>query len=271
MILVDGRASAGIDARDRGLAYGDGVFRTLRLHDGRPLLWRRHYGKLAADAAALGIAAPAAVVFERDLATIATAHADGVVRITLTRGTGPRGYRPPAAATPVRVVAWSENPQTGDADTGLRVRWCRLRLAAQPALAGLKHLNRLENVLARAEWDDPQIGEGLLRDAADNVIGGTMSNLFLVRDGALLTPALDVCGVAGVVRALILECAARDGVATRVAAVSAADVLAAEAVLLVNSVIGVRSVEALEEHHWAGGQWQRRLRGWIDNAAREEA
>lgn len=269
MILVDGRAAASIDARDRGLAYGDGVFRTLRLRGGRALLWRRHYAKLAADAAALGIPAPPATDFEHDLATIIASHPDGSVRLTLTRGSTPRGYRPPMTPQPRRVAAWSaaaDDPPSA----GVRVRWCRLRLARQPALAGIKHLNRLENVLARAEWNDPAIAEGLLCDAAGDVIGGTMSNLFIVRAGRLVTPPLTMSGIAGVTRGLIIERAEREAMPVELAPLAAQDVVAAEALFLVNSLIGVWPVNALDDRCWPASDWTGRLQQWIADAAREE-
>ncbi len=87
---------------------------------------------------------------------------------------------------------------------GVRLRVCDIRLAEQPLLAGMKHLNRLEQVLARAEWNDPAIAEGVLCDSHGRVISATMANLFAVVDGELLTPALDRCGVAGVARAEVL-------------------------------------------------------------------
>lgn len=268
MNLVNGVESDAVSARDRGLMYGDGVFRTFPLRGGKPRLWRRQYAKLAADCAALRMACPAAGVFERDLAAITARFPDCVVKIVVTRGSGERGYAIPAAASPLRMVSAGSLPDYPQHhyDSGVRVHLCRLRLALQPALAGIKHLNRLENVLARSEWSDPGIAEGLLRDADGNVIGGTMSNVFLVKGGALLTPDLTRCGVAGVQRELVLELARDNNIPVRSAAVGMNELLQADEVFLVNSVIGVWQIAALERKVWNAGPLTAQIRRWIEHA-----
>ena len=145
MNLVNGVECDAISADDRGLAYGDGVFRTFTLRAGKPVLWRLHYAKLAADCGALRIACPAAAAFERDLSLLAAPHPDCVVKIIVPRGSGPRGYAIPAAASPRRIVSAAPLPDypRSYCDLGVRVCVCRTQLAEQPALAGVKHLNRL--------------------------------------------------------------------------------------------------------------------------------
>ncbi len=264
MILINGIESAAIDPCDRGFAYGDGVFRTLALRDSQPLLWRRHYARLAHDATALGIACPDEQVLAADIATVAPRHADGAIRITLTRGIAPRGYAMQLGSATTRVVACS--PRTAAAAKAVRARWCDLRLGIQPALAGIKHLNRIENVLARAEWQDPSIAEGLLLDTRGNVIGGTMSNLVLYRDGLLTTPALNECGIAGVTRDLIVEYARAEGLPVRIAPVRREDVQAADGVFLLNSLIGVWQITALGDLAWPEHELAARMRKWIGDA-----
>jgi 4-amino-4-deoxychorismate lyase len=264
MNLINGSESGALDPRDRGIAYGDGVFRTIKFHTGRPVLWSRQYARLAADSAALGIVCPPRQALEDDLQKIATTHADGVIRITLTRGSGPRGYAIPDSNVVTRILSWSAFPAAPAG--GVRVRWCQLRLAIQPALAGIKHLNRLENVLARSEWRDPQIAEGLLCDHAGHVIGGTMSNLFALRGGALVTPRLDGSGIAGVMRELILDSARADGIPVSIAVLTPAEIRAADALYLVNSVIGVWPVAALDDLTWGEHLFTPKLREWIRHA-----
>jgi 4-amino-4-deoxychorismate lyase len=177
-----------------------------------------------------------------------------------------RGYAPPSPANPTRIVMTSALPQypSGFAVHGIKARICTLRLGFQPALAGIKHLNRLENVLARAEWGDATVAEGLLLDAEDNVIEGTMSNLFIVERGTLATPDLSRCGVAGVTRARVIESAGRHGVACRVEPVSYERLLQAEEILLVNSIIGVWQVRELDDKIRAPGTFVARVRQWLD-------
>lgn len=256
MILVDGQPNAGVDARDRGLAYGDGVFRTMRTRDGRPLWWRDQYAKLADDCAALMLACPDEAVLRAEVCRVAAAG-EGVAKIVITRGAGARGYALPPGQTVTRIVLSSPLPAYAQAAAGedIVARWCALRLARQPRLAGIKHLNRLENVLARAEWDDPSVAEGLLCDEGGAVIGGVMSNLVIARDGELLTPELSQCGVAGVARARLLRAAPRLGVRMHVERLSPAAILAADEVMLCNSVIGVRRVARLDDKTWLPAGW----------------
>jgi len=175
-----------------------------------------------------------------------------------------------ADATGTRIVTPSPAPGYPDnyAGQGVRVHLCRVRLATQPALAGVKHLNRLENVLARAEWRDPAIAEGLMCDMTDAVIGGTMSNLFLLRNGKLLTPDVTRCGIAGVMRGLVLELAARHRVPVDITVISIDDLLAADEVFLVNSVIGLWPVAALNRKTWTVGALCAQFQHWINDAQR---
>ena len=266
MILVDGSPEAVIPADDRGFGYGDGVFRTLALRDGLPQCWEPQYAKLAADCRALGIGPPAAADLLADIRRIAAQLPDCALRITVTRGTGGRGYVPPAHPQTRRVVSAAPLPAYPSTwpEQGVTVRWCELRLATQPRLAGIKHLNRLENVLARAEWHDPAVAEGLLLDASDQVIGGTRCNLFVVEAGALITPDLSRCGVAGVTRELVMAAAVHHGLRCRIETISRARLAAADAVLLVNSLIGVWPVAALGERRWTDFRMAALVRKWLD-------
>ncbi|HYC45354.1 MAG TPA: aminodeoxychorismate lyase [Burkholderiales bacterium] len=267
MILVNGVTDGAVGADDRGLAYGDGVFRTLRARSGVPLHCARHYRKLADDCAALALRAPDEALLAAEVKAACARYAECSVKIIVTRGTGPRGYRYRGDEAPTRIVIAepvSERPAL-DRVGGAAVRLCTIRLAPQPALAGVKHLNRLENVLARAEWSDPEIGEGLLRDTEDNVICGTMSNLFLVRGGSLASPRLDRCGVAGVTRARVIEAAAQHDVACVLSALTWRDVLRADEVFLVNSLFGVCPVRALDGEPREPGPLTRALQAWLDS------
>lgn len=252
MILVDGLVAEGLSPLDRGLAYGDGVFRTMRAESGRVRLWPAHYRKLEHDCARLAIACPAASVLGADIERILRAEPDCSMKIIVTRGRGGRGFALPARVKPTRVVASFPLPlpPAGSDEHGVRVRWCDIRLAEQPALAGVKHLNRLENVLARSEWADPAIAEGILRDGRGQVIEGTMSNVFLLARDRLATPALDRCGVAGVQRERLIALAQRVCRGCEIGPITPERLLAADQVYLVNSVIGIWWVRALEARTW---------------------
>jgi len=187
---------------------------------------------------------------------------EGVLKLILTRGSGGRGYAPPEDAEPTLVLLRYPQriPTMSDAQTGIVVRLCDLRLARQPVLAGIKHLNRLEYVLARAEWREPTIAEGLLFDTQGELVEAVASNVFLVQAGRLRTPYLDQCGVAGVMRAEVLACAERLGVAAEETRLCLDDVLCADEVFLTNSLHGIRPVRALHGYReWAAGELTQRL------------
>jgi 4-amino-4-deoxychorismate lyase len=266
MILVDGIARDEVSASDRGLAYGDGVFRTLLARRGLPVQWHRQYAKLARDAAVLRLRAPAPELLESEVREVCGGGEPCAVKIVLTRGTGARGYAYSGAEKPTRVVSAGPLPQNLDAQRthGIRVRLCSLKLAHQPALAGVKHLNRLENVLARAEWNDAEIAEGILCDEHGHVIAGTMTNLFIGVEGALATPGLERCGVAGLTRERIMECAERERVSCTVTTLSWSDVLGADEVFLVNSLAGVLPVRNLDGEERTAGPLARAAQRWLD-------
>lgn len=246
--LVNGRAATQVEALDRGLAYGDGVFRTIRIDAGVPRWWDEHLDKLRADCERLGLACPPRDAWEEDIARLDMPQS-GVMRLTVTRGEGPRGYLPTAGIATRIVVVWPGR-QDGDCEDGITARVCRLRLGHQPALAGVKHLNRLENVLARAEWRDPAIREGILLDQAGHVVSGVMSNIFLWRDGVLHTPRLDRCGVAGVARERLMDLAVRAGHGVRESEITLGDIYAADELMFTNSLILLWRVARMENRLW---------------------
>lgn len=257
MILVNGIANSTVAAEDRGLCYGDGLFETILFVGDRAPLWQRHMARLAAGCARLSLPAPDFDLLKNEAMLTSARLARAVVRITLTRGVGPRGYAiAVSSAAATRIVAAAPAPQI-PADwyhRGIRVRECRLQLSEQPLLAGIKHLNRLEQVLARVEWNDDDIAEGVLCDAAGRVIGATAANLFALIDGRLVTPALERCGVAGVARAEVLarrECEVRD--------VRMEELVRADEVFLTNSVRGIVPVASLDARRWPVGPVARGL------------
>lgn len=259
MRLINGTSANSVPAADRGLAYGDGVFRTLRAVNGEPLHWRKHFNKLADDCARLGIPCPAATLMLAEVRTVARAYPQAVVKIIVTRGNGPRGYAPPAPCAPLRAIEASEFVPAAHQAKSINGHLCRLRLSHQPALAGIKHLNRLENILARAEWHTSDIHEGLMLDQQDWVIGGTRSNVFIAEKRKLFTPLLDRCGVAGVTRARVMALAQKAVVACTEERLSLQRVLDADEVFFVNSLIGIWPLSRLGTRIWEPGLMARQI------------
>lgn len=233
-----------VPADDRGLAYGDGLFETIRAHRGEVPWWREHWSRLRLGAERLGIPLPDEMRVRDEATSLFADGDDGVLKLLLTRGAGERGYAPPANQVPTWIVSRHAVPAMPG--RGLRLHVCATRLASQPALAGIKHCNRLEQVLARAEAERSGADEGLMLDSAGNAIGATAANLFAFIDGRWATPAIVDCGIAGVCRARLLP--ALDA-AERV--LSPAEVEAAAAVFLCNAVRGILPVARLGAREWA--------------------
>jgi 4-amino-4-deoxychorismate lyase len=256
-MLVNGEQKDSVSAIDRGLSYGDGLFETIRFVGDVAPLWTRHMQRLDEGCRRLSLPTPDASVLQREARAVAQHMPQSVVRITLTRGTGARGYAPPSVPQVTRVVAAFDPPMFDQAihDDGIVMRVCAIRLAEQPLLAGIKHLNRLEQVLARAEWNDPVVGEGLLRDMHDRVISATMANLFAVIDGVPTTPSLERCGVAGVARAEILATLPQ----VHVGDITLDALRGANEVFLSSSVRGILPVRSLEDVTFAPGPVTRTL------------
>lgn len=271
--LINGSAETQLSPWDRGLAYGDGVFRTLAVRHGSPQGWYRQYRKLAEDCSALGIVCPGSDVLLADVRHLCGADAAVCVKIIVTRGAGMRGYAVPAPAEPCRILLKSPLPEypAQNYAAGVRLHLCRLRLSRQPQLAGIKHLNRLENVLARMEWEDAQIADGLLLDADDLVIECSMSNIFMRSGNILRTPDLSRCGVAGVTRQRVIEVAPQLGYRAEIADMTLPELLRADEVIICNSLYGAWQVRALQDTTWPAGLLASQLCNYLneENAAAE--
>jgi len=254
---------------DRGLAYGDGLFETMRCRAGAIPLLERHLARLAESASRLRI--PIDVDMLRDeIGRFCSLPVDGgsgaVIKLIVTRGRGGRGYAVSAANPPTRVLLRRALPSYPHRwwDEGVAVRYCDIRLGMNTALAGIKHLNRLEQVMARLEWDDSDIAEGLMADQKGRIVEGVSSNLFLVTGGRLITPPIEDCGVAGVMRGLILDEAPRLlGLPSVTGRCERALLAAAQELFLCNAVVGVWPVRRLGSRTWPVGPITRKVQAHV--------
>ncbi len=265
--LINGERSDHVSVRDRGFQFGDGVFETIAVASGEPLLWERHMHRLQAGALRLGFTPPEIESLRREARQLCRDVERAVLKIMATRGQSTRGYAPDRTAVPTRVLTllpWRQYPPQYALE-GVSVRLCRARLARNPQLAGIKHLNRLEQVLARGEWTD-DYAEGLMRDVEGWVIEGTRSNLFVVKDNKLLTPDLSQCGVEGVMRAEILERARRLQLEVDVVPLALEQVLAADELFLSNSLIGLWPVRDFEGKAFSRGEITKTIQTAIGDA-----
>lgn len=261
LMLVNGAWQDTVSALDRGLLFGDGLFETIAVQAGKPRYWQAHLDRLRQGCSRLGIDMVDEDVLEREAGMLCGSGTQAVLKIIITRGAGGRGYGMPAASVPTRVLQlhpWPDYPAS-NSQHGVRVRVCSTRMGHNPVLAGIKHLNRLEQVLARAEWDDAAIAEGLLLDQQERLIEGTMSNVFLVIDKVLVTPELDQCGVAGVTRARLLELAHAAGILTDSRDVTASELSGAREIFVCNSIIGIWPVRDVDGQAYPPGETTRQL------------
>lgn len=260
-VWVNGRPDAALSPVERGLHYGDGLFETIACLGGRPRFLSLHLERLRAGCARLGIRFPDPEELRHEILALAAGAGRAIVKVLLTRGPAlARGYATTGAEQPTRLTLryrWQEDARL--AADGVRVRTAALRLAESPALAGLKHLNRLEQVLARREWSDADIGEALMFSTGGRLISGVMSNVFLIQGGALRTPRLDRCGVAGIMRQVVLREAARAGIAVEEAALDGADLARTHELFLTSAVIGLRPVRSVDGRACEAGALTREL------------
>ena len=249
---INGRQTSSLDPRDRGLQYGDGLFETIAVFNGQPQCLGEHLARLRHSASRLKFPDIDLADLKTEIHQAAASQAKAVLKLILTRGESVRGYRPPERPEPTRIImtsSWPDWPEDHYRD-GVRARVCQQRLAIQPALAGMKHLNRLEQVLARAEWTDPDIAEGVMLDTQGRLVCGTMTNLYLLRGSRLLTPLIERCGVKGVMREQVQKAAHTLGLDWQERDLAVEDALGADEMYFSNALIGLWPVRELEGHHY---------------------
>ena len=244
LLFAGDRQVDAIAPDDRALAYGDGLFETMRVHAGTLPWWEAHWSRLVRGGERLHMALPRPERVRAEAARLFDDGADGVLKLLVSRAGGARGYAPPVDGQVRWMIARHALPPEAPS-TGVRAIWCDIRMAVQPALAGIKHCNRLEQVLARGECVAAGVDEGLMQDVDGCVVSATSANLFVLRDGAWLTPRVDRCGVAGTCRAQLLQV-----LEAREATLDVAAVEAAEAVFLCNAVRGILPVARLGARTW---------------------
>lgn len=266
--LVNGVETSAVSADDRGLQYGDGLFETMSAVDGRVRHFGLHLERLMDSCQRLRLPQPDSATIEEECSRVLEDLGAGIVKLILTRGSGPRGYRPPAEPTITRIVTSSAAQSRNDLSSPIAVRVCETRLGLSPILAGLKHLNRLEQVLACAEWDDPAIAEGLMLATDGRLVAATAANLFLVRGRCVVTPDIRDCGVSGVMRRVVLESARALGFDTSIEDLSLESLGQADEVFLTSAARGIRPVGAVQGHgRWQVGEITRALAANVDRPA----
>ncbi|HZT01614.1 MAG TPA: aminodeoxychorismate lyase [Steroidobacteraceae bacterium] len=276
--LVNGVAGGELSLLDRGLHFGDGVFETIACLHGRARFLALHLERLAHGCRALGFAPPPDELLRHEVGGLAVAEERSIVKLIVTRGPATvRGYaasgREQATRLAIRYPWPVEDPVLQE--QGASVRIAKMRLGENPALAGLKHCNRLEQILARSEPGAAEADEALMLSSSGKLVSGTMTNVFLVDGPAqsprLRTPAIDSCGVAGVMRRVVLREAARAGVIAMECALWPADLAVATEIFLSNARLGIWPVGRLGDRALTPGPVTRRVQRMLQPLLDEPA
>ncbi len=260
--LVNGKSSDEISLQDRGLQYGDGLFETIAVEHEQLLCWDEHIARLKTGCDRLNIQPIDATVLLEEAARLINSRERGVIKIIITRGQGGRGYATAKENNSSRIISlypWPDHDQASPS-SGVQTRVCNYRYAINPGLAGIKHLNRLEQILARSEWEDSSIAEGIVMDHDGNVIEGTMSNIFYIVDDTLFTPDTSCSGINGIVRQKIIELAAAMQIELRIKKISLENLMSADEVFMCNSIIGIWPIKMIDEKSFPVGETTRQIR-----------
>jgi 4-amino-4-deoxychorismate lyase len=265
MILVNGECREHIEISDRGFQYGDGLFETIAVTNGQTVFLDRHLDRLSAGCRRLYIPFPGTELLTLEAQKLCRHSSKAVFKLILTRGSGGRGYRQPDVIQTTRVLSLHPFPDYPDVhkEQGIAARFCNTRLGLNPALAGIKHLNRLEQVLARAEWTDSDIQEGIMLDSNNHVIEGTMTNLFYIRDDTLYTSSLIQSGVAGIMRGIIMTISTDHGLSVMEHTFTKDELLLADEVFVCNSIIGIWPIRKIANTFFQVGLITRQIQIWL--------
>ena len=247
--LINGEEKETISVLDRGLQYGDGLFETMAVRNGKIHLWELHWDRLALGCEKLAINLPDKEIVENEIALLCNKEngAKFVIKLIVTRGEGQRGYHFTNEQNVTRILsshAWPNYTESYQHE-GVAVRYCETTLSENKKLAEIKHLNRLEQILARSEWDNDEFQEGLMLTTKGNVVDGTMSNVFAVQDNMIFTPGLSLCGVAGVMRKTIINIAKEKGFSIYEKEFTKSELESADELFLTNSLFGVWPIKVI--------------------------
>lgn len=255
MFLINGTEQASLAANDRATQFGDGCFTTARIIDGQIQFAAAHQQRLRQGCERLAIPFADWSALEQEMTMLAKKHDDGVIKAVITRGVGGRGYSPANCSAPTRIVSFAQRPAhyARWQQEGVSLALSEIRLGRNPALAGIKHLNRLEQVLIRLGLEQTDADDALVLDSDGWITECSAGNLFWRQGKTVFTPRLDQAGVDGIMRQYCLRQLASS--AFDVVEVNAGlDALAlADEAIICNALMPVVPVR-----QWADRQWQAR-------------
>ncbi|PIJ51941.1 aminodeoxychorismate lyase [Erwinia sp. OLTSP20] len=261
MILINGIAQHQLAASDRGLQFGDGCFTTARVRHGRVIWQPAHLARLKEACQRLIIAFEQWPALDREMQTLAAQHDEAVLKVVITRGSGGRGYSPAGCGDATRIVRCSAYPEHYAAlrEKGVRLMQVKTPLGLNPLLAGLKHLNRLEQVLIRNELDASTADEALVLDTQGWLVECCAANLFWRKGKQLFTPDLTRCGVAGLARHRLIQQAKTLGWTVACVRETPAVLRDADEVLICNALMPLLPVYQAETYRYSSREFYHQL------------
>ncbi|NRD74440.1 aminodeoxychorismate lyase [Shewanella sp. VB17] len=247
-VWVNGIVAEQMDPLDRGLAYGDGLFATMRFSDGQVQFLAAHFARLVQGARRLGFQWEATDDLIELLNQIALNQTHGCIKLLLTRGVGGRGYAAPTCSQVNEVVSLYDVPShyIHWQKEGIALTLSEFRLSRQPRLAGIKHLNRLEQVLIKSMQLPNGFDDWLVLDTDKRVIESSMANLFFITGNVALTPAITHSGVAGMMREQVIYALIELGYDVDVTEVNYGDLTLFEHVFMTNSLLGLVDINRID-------------------------
>ncbi len=263
-MLVNGKPCDHVSIEDRGLLYGDGLFETILCESGEPVLFEQHMQRLRLGCEKLNIELQDSRLIRSEINSVAK-NQDCIIKVIVTRGVRARGYQyDPDDNNFTRIVYQCDLPKISPNhyQQGINLFLCQHRLPENKRIAGIKHLNRLDQVIARSEWRE-EYQEGLTLSNHDNVIEGTMSNIFIEVDGRWITPRLDRCGVRGVLRDFIIEHAESFSTTCEETDIALSQLEQSDAMFVCNSVIGVWPIAQFQKKEFALSEQTIRLMQYL--------
>lgn len=274
--LINGKFSKTVSVLDRGLSYGDGLFETMAWSHTKynnfvgVEFWSRHLERLKTSCSRMKIKIPKKMVFDKYKIKIlkkslSMGLKEGILKIIITRGVGGRGYKFEKDIAPTVILLSFPKVRVENKflDKGVNLKFCKSPIFINRQLAGIKHLNRIDSVMARSEWQSKKFFDGVLLDESENIIDGTMTNIFFSKNNILYTPHLNKCGINGIMRQVVIEKAVMFFDDIQEIIINRKDFMLYSEMFITNSIIKVLPVKRLDQKNFKISKSTRKLIGYF--------
>lgn len=270
--LINGKFLKTVSVLDRGLSYGDGLFETMSWRHLRELdsfgveFWNRHLKRLSASSLKMKIKMPSKEILNnyKDKIikkSINLGFNEGVLKIIITRGVGGRGYKYEKDIEPTIIFLSFPKVRIDESffKKGVNLKFCKSPIFVNHQLSGIKHLNRIDSVMARSEWQNKEFFDGVLLDDSKNIIDGTMTNIFFSKNNILYTPDLKKSGINGIMRQVVIEKSKIFFNSVHEIQINKKNLKLYDEMFITNSIIKILPVKKLEKKEFSISQSTRNL------------